>query len=208
MQTKSAVTEECELRELAKRLTGVTRQAAAQIVHEWLLIVKKEADEPDITPAYRLMDLLDCHRCVQHVAQVYIKGIMGDGAPVFGMQTTISAREAETIASRAADPTLRHGVTPGVETTEAPRRMPYEDLKRMREGVHIIDVRDAEEYEEGHLPGAVNIPLARCLDAIESLPAKKDETICFVCAKGVKSRIAAASAMQAGYKNVFYAGEA
>ena len=40
---------------LAERLTGNTRQAAAQIVHEWLLSVKKEPDEPDITPAYSFL---------------------------------------------------------------------------------------------------------------------------------------------------------
>lgn len=208
MHDEETFTEEQEIRKLAERLTGITRQEAAQIVHDWLLTVKKEVDEPDITPAYRLMDLLDCHRCVQHVAQVYIKGILGDGSPVFGMQNSISAREAETIASRAADPSLRHGVAAGAVKTEAPRQLPYEELLHMREGVYIIDVRDAEEFEEGHLPNAVNIPLARCVDDIEALPAKKDETICFVCAKGVKSRIAAAAAMQAGYKNVFFSGEA
>lgn len=193
---------------LAERLTGNTRQAAAQIVHEWLLSVKKEPDEPDITPAYRLLDLMDCHRCVLHVAQVYIKGIMGDGAPVFGMQAVLSGIEAQQIAARAEYPALRFKRTGGSTQEDAPRRLLYANLEHMGADVRIIDVRDAGEFGESHLPNAVNIPLAQCVNDIEALPAKKDEAICFVCEKGVKSRIAAAAAMQAGFTNVFFAGEA
>lgn len=193
--------------ELTARLTGVTRQAAAEIVHEWLLQVKQEADEPDITPVYRLMDLMDCHRCVQHVAQVYIKGIMGDGGPIFGMQAVISESEAQQIAARAEYPSLRYRMHAGSAKEEAPRRLLYMNLEQMEADLRIIDVRETDEFEEGHLPNAVNIPLAQCVSDIEALPAKKDETICFVCEKGVKSRIAAAAAMQAGYTNVFFAGE-
>ena len=33
-------------------------------------------DLPDITPANVLADLYTCHTCVNHIAQVYLRGIM------------------------------------------------------------------------------------------------------------------------------------
>jgi len=103
-----------KIRALADRIRQTTRQQAACVVHAWLLSERMEADEPDIRAAYRLLDLLDCHTCVQHVAQVYIKGIMGDFAPVFGMQTIVSDEEALAIAARAATPGLRKKPSGGV----------------------------------------------------------------------------------------------
>ena len=34
------------------------------------------SDLPDITPANILKDLYTCHTCVNHIAQVYLRGIM------------------------------------------------------------------------------------------------------------------------------------
>jgi len=43
-------------------------------------------------------------------------------------------------------------------------------LNRAREGlVTVLDVRPVEEYTEGHLPGAINIPLAQLEEHLESL---------------------------------------
>ena len=206
--------EAAQVAELAGRLAGVTRQTAACIVHEWLLNVRQEADVADISAAYRLMDLLDCHTCVQHVAQVYIKGIMGDSSPIFGMQDVLTEREAEQIAVRAADPRLRDArgaqttaTIPTLETSSegGPKRVSVENLERLSP-LRIIDVREPEEFAEGHVPGAVNIPLAQCLRAPEALAERTDERLCFICTKGIKSRLAAAAAIQAGYEEVVYAG--
>lgn len=192
---------------LAGRLTGLTRQTAAQTIHEWLLTVKKEADEPDISAAYRLMDLLDCHRCVQHVAQVYIKGIMGDASPVFGMQSVISETEAAQIVARAAQPELRISraqTEAGSRPKAVLKRCTVDELQADRTFC-IIDVRDAEEFGRGHLAGAVSVPLAQFVREPEALSTKKGEKICFVCTRGVKSRMAAMAAIEAGFENVSYA---
>ena len=62
--------------DLARALTGAARKTAARLVHEWLLSVRGEPDEPDIGPALVLADIYDCHACVDHIGQVYVKGIM------------------------------------------------------------------------------------------------------------------------------------
>jgi len=46
-------------------------------------------------------------------------------------------------------------------------------MKRKRSSVHFIDARETEIYDEGHLPGAINIPfeeLPQFTDSLECLP--------------------------------------
>ena len=48
-------------------------------------------------------------------------------------------------------------------------------LARVRQGlVTVLDVRPAEEYEAGHLPGAINVPLSELELRLGSLPAGKE----------------------------------
>lgn len=58
----------------------------------------------------------------------------------------------------------------GMEPIPAP-----ELLARAREGaVSVLDVRPSEEYAAGHLPGAINIPLAELERRLESLRGAKE----------------------------------
>jgi rhodanese-related sulfurtransferase len=48
-------------------------------------------------------------------------------------------------------------------------------LERARQGlVTVLDVRPAEEYEAGHLPGAINIPLSKLEAQLGNLDAHKE----------------------------------
>lgn len=48
-------------------------------------------------------------------------------------------------------------------------------LRRLREGsVTLLDVRPREEFELGHLPGAVNIPLAELKRRLGELPKRRE----------------------------------
>ena len=50
-----------------------------------------------------------------------------------------------------------------------------EVLRRAREGsVLVIDVRPAEEYRAGHIPGALSLPLEQLARRIRELPARKE----------------------------------
>jgi phage shock protein E len=69
---------------------------------------------------------------------------------------------------------------------------------------YIIDVRTPEEWNEGHHPKAVLIPLA---DFTTELPQKiqnKNAEILFVCRKGIRSSAAASMAHDLGFQNVAY----
>jgi ArsR family transcriptional regulator len=48
-------------------------------------------------------------------------------------------------------------------------------LERARDGlVTVIDVRPPEEYAQGHIPGALNIPLDRLESRLGELPPKRE----------------------------------
>jgi rhodanese-related sulfurtransferase len=50
-----------------------------------------------------------------------------------------------------------------------------EVLDRAKRGlVLVLDVRPAEEYAVGHLPGAVNVPLKELENRLGSLPKRKE----------------------------------
>ena len=49
----------------------------------------------------------------------------------------------------------------------------------------LIDVRDPDEFADGHFETAVNIPVDQLEDKIKTLPA--DKPIVFVCGTGARS---------------------
>lgn len=61
----------------------------------------------------------------------------------------------------------------------------------------VIDVRQPEEYRQGHIAGAKLIPLGELRNRIDELP--KDKEIVCVCASGSRSRSAAKYLIQQGY---------
>ena len=51
----------------------------------------------------------------------------------------------------------------------------------------LLDVRTAEEFAEGHIPGAVNVPNESITEAPEALP-EKEQRIYVYCRSGNRSR--------------------
>jgi phage shock protein E len=79
-------------------------------------------------------------------------------------------------------------------------------LAHLRNGALIIDVRSPGEFNSGHLPGAINLPL----DDIEtSLPTKvkdKSRPLLLHCASGMRSGMAQRKLKGLGYTNAFNLG--
>ena len=70
------------------------------------------------------------------------------------------------------------------------------------EGYIILDVRTAAEFDEKHIPGAINIPNeAIGIDAIPELP-DKDQLILVYCRSGNRSKQASEKLVKLGYTNV------
>ena len=75
----------------------IDRRSVARILHNYIRIILKVKDEEDITKAYVLKDLFDCRVCANHIAQVYLKGIMNpvniDGLIIFDVFGKVSESE-------------------------------------------------------------------------------------------------------------------
>ena len=84
------------------------RRSAARIIHQFLKLECGERDEADWEAAKVLLDLYDCRVCVNHVAQVYVKGIMEPAMEhIFGMRMRVETAEAEAIIARVFSPERR-----------------------------------------------------------------------------------------------------
>ena len=69
-------------------------------------------------------------------------------------------------------------------------------------GYIIIDARTQEEYDEGHIPGAILIPEYEIADRADKELPDKDQLILVYCRSGRRSKIAAEELVKIGYTNV------
>ena len=70
------------------------------------------------------------------------------------------------------------------------------------EGYIILDTRTQEEYDEGHIPGAIVIAHDEIAEKAERLLPDKDQLLLVYCRSGRRSKIAAEALVQLGYTNI------
>ncbi|HXH58047.1 molybdopterin-synthase adenylyltransferase MoeB [Iamia sp.] len=75
------------------------------------------------------------------------------------------------------------------------------DEMRGSEDAVVLDVREADEYEQGAIPGAVFIPRGTLESGIEGRIPDKDTPLVVHCAGGVRSALAVKSLQELGYNN-------
>lgn len=63
----------------------------------------------------------------------------------------------------------------------------------------ILDVREKDEWEAGHAPGAVHIPLSELPSRLDELPDTDDGTLAVTCRGGGRSSRAVAWLSQQGF---------
>ena len=66
----------------------------------------------------------------------------------------------------------------------------------------ILDTREQDEFDEGHIPGAILIPYTEIENMAEEMLPDKDAQILVYCRSGRRSKIAAESLAKLGYTNV------
>lgn len=77
-----------------------------------------------------------------------------------------------------------------------------EDLQKKRQSgsVQLIDVRNQDEWDAGHIPDAQHIMLGHLPDRLNEIP--KDKDIAVNCQSGKRAAIAASVLQKNGFKNV------
>ena len=71
-----------------------------------------------------------------------------------------------------------------------------------QEGYIILDVRTQEEYDQGHIPGAIQIPHEEIPEKAEDVLTDKDQLILVYCRSGRRSKLAAQALVKLGYTNI------
>ena len=89
-----------------------------------------------------------------------------------------------------------------------PSSIPHVDVAELAEvmasGHTVVDVRQPEEYVNGHVPGAVLLPLQDLPDRVDDLPA--DRPLHLICRSGARSLAAAEYLADQGLEAVNVAG--
>lgn len=85
-----------------------------------------------------------------------------------------------------------------------------EEAKRMiEEGARVIDVRQPEEWNRGHIAEATLVPINGIYSfgkALKDMDIGEDEDVIFVCASGQRSASASEIALVAGLHKVYNLG--
>ncbi|MBP7544120.1 MAG: rhodanese-like domain-containing protein [Acidovorax sp.] len=91
-------------------------------------------------------------------------------------------------------PVLAGGGASGLSTADAVQLI-------NRQKAVVVDVCGPEEYAEGHVSGAKNVPLAQLQERLPTVVKNKSVPIIMVCSRGARARRAAIMAKQIGYDN-------
>jgi sulfur-carrier protein adenylyltransferase/sulfurtransferase len=80
---------------------------------------------------------------------------------------------------------------------------PAEVSEHLGNGVVLVDVRESEEWDRGHIPGAVHVPRGYLESRIDGAVADRDARVILYCASGQRSALAAHTLKNLlGYSNV------
>lgn len=88
--------------------------------------------------------------------------------------------------------------------SDAYRAITADEAQSMMEGggVTVVDVRTPQEYADGHIPGAINIPLDRIGSEQPDELSDLDAELIVYCRTGVRSKQASDSLVGLGYQHV------
>lgn len=75
-------------------------------------------------------------------------------------------------------------------------------LERRRQAV-VVDVREPHEFNKGHVPGAVNIPLSRLAKDLERLKKQRNKPVIVCCRSGSRAFQGAKVLRRHGFQEVY-----
>ncbi len=87
------------------------------------------------------------------------------------------------------------------ETNTLPLEVSVQEAYQMREyGAFVLDVRELNEWEDGHIPDATLIPLGQLESRLGEVP--EDQEVVIVCRSGNRSAQARDILKNAGFTNI------
>ena len=101
------------------------------------------------------------------------------------------------------------GQTKGNDQEAAYMNITAEEAKTImdiEEDYIILDTRTREEYDQGHIPGAIQISHDEITEKAEEVLTDKDQLILVYCRSGRRSKIASEQLAEMGYANIYEFG--
>ncbi|GLV54035.1 hypothetical protein KDH_08840 [Dictyobacter sp. S3.2.2.5] len=84
------------------------------------------------------------------------------------------------------------------DRSDIPGIQPEQAREKQQAGAIVLDVREPSEWQEGHIPGAVHMPLGTLPQQLSQLDPSKELVV--VCRSGNRSMAASQILHRAGYK--------
>jgi phage shock protein E len=114
---------------------------------------------------------------------------------VFAVLTasTVIAKEA----AQGTPPTATASAQPAAKMAPMTQEALLEHQAKHPQHLFVLDVRSPEEFKEGHVPGAVNIPYDQMAARLAEVP--KDKDVVLYCRSGRRAGIAAEVLGNNGY---------
>jgi hydroxyacylglutathione hydrolase len=118
------------------------------------------------------------------------------------------ARNLEAIGFRSLKGFVAGGIcawqAAGLETASTPAIDPVELARRLDAGdVMLLDVREDDEWDEGHVEGSLHVPYHELRDGVpDGIP--REEPVAVACSAGNRSSLAASLLRRAGLENVVH----
>lgn len=79
----------------------------------------------------------------------------------------------------------------------------HELEEKQKNGAVIVDVRSSQEYNEGHINEAINIPYYEIKKNVNNVLKNKNQEIVLYCQTGFRSKQAYKKLIKLEYKNVY-----
>ena len=120
--------------------------------------------------------------------------------------TQVKETPGTTAASTTSSQTTGNSTTATTQKPEAVYlNITAQEAKQIMDtqtGYVILDTRTQEEYDEGHIPGAIVISHDEILEKAENVLTDKNQLILVYCRSGRRSKLAADDLVKLGYTNI------
>lgn len=109
------------------------------------------------------------------------------------LNCAVCSRPAPDIALQYTSPVCSSGIVREIETADLPGLA----------GCIMIDVREQEEWDNGHMPDALHMPLSALCDDAGLFSPHHGKICVLYCQRGMRSRKAAEILLNAGFEDIF-----
>ncbi len=117
---------------------------------------------------------------------------------------TVTEAVTEAGTASVAEESTRTAVQAG--TYQQIDMQEAKDIMDSEEGYIIMDARSQDEFDQGHIPGAIVLPHTEVREKAEELLPDKDQKILVYCRSGNRSKQASQVLVELGYTNVIEFG--